>query len=239
MANLFQDFQPNVIILGGGDYPSHPLPLSLLKKAEKVVCCDSAAYEFMRHGGKPWRIVGDCDSILFPRNAEEQKLLDENRHLIRQITEQADNDLTKAVRYCLEHGLQKIAIVGATGRREDHTLGNISLLKEYMHMGADVRMLTDYGLFVACHDSQTFEIPIPKDFVFQQDDIATRQKSTQVSVFNINAHNFSSEGLRYPLYDITRWWEGTLNEAISPTVRIDASGDYLVYICYPDELSVE
>jgi thiamine pyrophosphokinase len=239
MANLFQDFQPNVIILGGGDYPSHPLPLSLLKKAEKVVCCDSAAYEFMRHGGKPWKIVGDCDSILFPRNAEEQKLLDENRHLIRQITEQADNDLTKAVRYCLEHGLQKIAIVGATGRREDHTLGNISLLNEYMHMGADVRMLTDYGLFVACHDSQTFEIPIPKDFVFQQDDIATRQKSTQVSVFNINAHDFSSEGLRYPLYDITRWWEGTLNEAISPTVRIDASGDYLVYICYPDELSVE
>lgn len=239
MANIFQDIRPDVVILGGGDYPSHPLPLSLLNAAEKVVCCDSAAYGFLRRGGKPWRIVGDCDSILFPRDAEEQRLLDENRHLIRQITEQVDNDLTKAVRYCLKHGLKKMVIVGATGRREDHTLGNISLLNEYMNMGADVRMLTDYGLFVPCHGSQTFEIPIPKDFKFQKDNIATRQKSTQVSVFNISAHDFRSEGLRYPLYDITRWWQGTLNEAISPTVRIDASGNYLVYICYPDGLPVE
>jgi len=37
-------------------------------------------------------------------------------------------------------------IVGATGKREDHTLGNISLLADYMKT-AKVVMVTDYGIF--------------------------------------------------------------------------------------------
>lgn len=229
---IFDDFIPEVVVLGGGDYPSHPLPLALLKGAAKVVCCDGAAFDYIPRNGKPWRIVGDCDTIFAPQNEEQTRILNENQDIIRCITEQDDNDQTKAVRYCLEHGLRRIAIVGATGGREDHTLGNISLLLEYERMGADVRLYTDHGLFLPCHDKIQFEVPIPKDFIAVDDSDAYRQKSTQISIFNITAHHLRGEGLRYPLSDFTQWWQGTLNEAITSPVTIEGQGEFMVYICF-------
>ena len=51
--------------------------------------------------------------------------------LIHRETEQETNDLSKAFRYCLKRGWKKLFILGATGKREDHTMGNISLLSDY------------------------------------------------------------------------------------------------------------
>ena len=51
------------IIVGGGDFPTHPLPLQLMSEAKRVVCCDGAANEFLVRGLRPWRVVGDCDSL--------------------------------------------------------------------------------------------------------------------------------------------------------------------------------
>lgn len=229
---VFQDFNPEVVILGGGDFPSHPLPLSLLEGASKVVCCDGAAYSYVPKYGKPWRIVGDCDSILNPQDNHQRRILEDVSDVIRKYDEQDFNDQTKAVRYCLEHGLKRIAIVGATGGREDHTLGNISLLLEYKRLGADVRLYTDHGLFIPCHDSIEFEVPIPEGFVAVNDNDACRQKSTQISIFNLSARNLHGEGLRYPLSDFTQWWQGTLNEAISSPVSIKGEGDFMVYVSF-------
>ena len=222
-----------VVILSGGDYPSHPKPLKLLAEAEHVVCCDGALFALLRHGLKPWRVVGDCDTILSTTDADEQRMVQENRDIIRRIEEQDDNDQTKAVRYCLDHGMSQLAIVGATGGREDHTLGNISLLAEYLEMGADIRLYTDHGCFIPCRNvCQLDDLSVPEGFLAVSDADATRQKSVQVSIFNISARNFRSEGLRYPLYDFSRWWQGTLNEAIQPSVRIEAEGLFLVYVNY-------
>lgn len=157
-------------------------------------------------------------------------MLEEYRDIIRRIEEQDDNDQTKTVRYCLEHGLHRMAIVGATGGREDHTLGNISLLMEYMKMGAEVRLYTDHGVFMPCHDRIELEVPIPDGFVAVSDREATRQKSTQISIFNITATQLKSQGLRYPLYDFTQWWQGTLNEAVSSPIIIEGKGDFLLYV---------
>ncbi len=48
------------------------------------------------------------------------------------IKDQEINDLTKAVYFAQNVGQEEIVILGATGLREDHTLGNISLLADYM-----------------------------------------------------------------------------------------------------------
>jgi thiamine pyrophosphokinase len=40
--------------------------------------------------------------------------------------------------------------------------------------------------------------------------------------------------LRYPLYDFTNWWQGTLNECIKKVITIDADGDYLLFLNYVD-----
>lgn len=225
-------YQPEVVILSGGDYPSHSIPKMLLQQASKIVCCDGAVFDLVRHGGNPWRIVGDCDTIFTTSDPTEQQIVEAHRDIIRHIEEQDDNDQTKAVRYCLEHGFRNIAIVGATGRREDHTLGNISLLAEYLNMGAKARIYTDHGYFVAAQDKLELDIDIPAGFEAVSDSDATRQKSVQISIFNISAHGFRSEGLRYPLYDFTQWWQGTLNEAIAPHVIIEAQGIFLVFVNY-------
>lgn len=127
------------VILANGRFPDHTLPLSLIEKADYLVCTDGAANDFIARGGKPDAIVGDCDSI-----SAENKLL--YAHILHPNSDQESNDLTKSVQFCIQNGRREIAIVGGTGYREDHTLGNISLLADYMEE-ATVMMVTNYGIF--------------------------------------------------------------------------------------------
>lgn len=201
----------DAIILANGEYPTHATPLTLLHNAAYLACCDGAANACVANGLTPDVIVGDGDSLSYEvRNRFADKL--------HRISEQETNDLTKTVTYLRSIGKHYIAIVGATGLREDHTLGNISLLMEYMRMGIKVAMYTDYGMFIPCNGKQQFACC----------------EGQQVSIFNFGAKHFASDGLRYPLYDFTNWWQGTLNECIEKVITIDADGDYLLFLNYVD-----
>ena len=201
--------QIEAVILANGDYPSNEIPLQILKEAPFVVCCDGGANEYIAKGHLPNIIIGDGDSL-----SEENRL--KHASLLHHIPNQETNDQTKAVQYLLAQGKRKIAIVGATGKREDHTIGNVSLLMEYMRMGAVVRSYTDYGVFIPCKDTCTFNCNIGQ----------------QVSIFNFTAKNLQSEGLAYPIYDFTSWWQGTLNECTDTKFTIKAEGEYLLFINY-------
>lgn len=194
-----------VIILADGNYPYHSLPLAQLRSGLPVVCCDGAANRFVAEGGIPTAIIGDGDSL----SAEVRERFAD---IIHCVTEQETNDLTKAVEYVRTKGATEICILGATGLRECHTLGNISLLMQYHRLGLKVSMLTDHCEIIP--SSGTITLPS-----FQ---------GQQVSIVNMNARNFSSVGLKYPIYDFQEWWQGTLNEALAPSITIQAEGDFLV-----------
>ena len=53
----------DAVILCDGDYPLHPIPLSILNQAPYLVCCDGAGMNHILHGGTPDAIVGDGDSL--------------------------------------------------------------------------------------------------------------------------------------------------------------------------------
>ena len=199
----------DAVIVAGGEYPTAPQPLEALQSAPFVVCCDGAADRYIATGGVPDAIVGDGDSI---SAANREKFA----HLLHIISEQESNDQTKAVRFLMEHGKRCIAIVGATGRREDHTIGNISLLIEYARAGCDVRSFTDHGMFIPCNGTTTHK----------------SRKGQQVSIFSITAKELSAEGLLYPIYDFNNWWQGTLNECTGDEFTINAKGEYLLFINY-------
>ena len=200
----------DLIILCAGDYPTHNIPLSILENAQRVLCCDSAAEQYIKATGKtPWRIIGDCDSL-------SKEFQERYKDILIHLSEQENNDQTKAVLFAKEQGFKQIAILGATGKREDHTLGNISLLMDYFEMGMDVTMFTDYGRFMPCSGDCSFDFPI----------------NTKVSIFNFGAKNMSSEGLEFKLYDINKLWQGTLNRVIHSPFTIKAEGNYLVFINY-------
>lgn len=207
--------ETDAVVLANGEYPSAPLPLKVLEEASFVICCDGGADEYIRRGHVPDVIIGDGDS-----------LSEENRRrysdILHRISDQETNDQTKAVDYLLAQGKSRITIVGATGKREDHTLGNISLLIDYMRAGADVHMITDYGIFIPCRDTCTFPC----------------HPGQQVSIINFTACGLHGKGLVYPLSDFTNWWQGTLNECTDREFTIEAQGEYLLFInsdysCFP------
>lgn len=204
-----EHYIPEAVILANGEYPSHELPLKLLKEAKFIVCCDGAANEYISRGHTPDVIIGDGDSL-----SPENKIRFSG--IVHHIADQETNDQTKAVRFLQEKGFRKIAILGATGKREDHTLGNISLLIDYMRSGMEVRTFTDYGVFMPIEGTQTF----------------ASHRGQQISIINFEAKGLKGEGLVYPLSDFTNWWQGTLNEATADQFSIYCEGEYLLFIAY-------
>ena len=199
----------DAVILANGDYPTNPIPLQVLAEAPFVVCCDGAANEHIARGFTPDVIIGDGDSL---SNDTKAKYND----IIRINPDQETNDQTKAVEYLASKGYRDIAIVAATGRREDHTLGNISLLIEYLRKGLNVRIYTDYGMMVACNGNQTFSCP----------------KGSAVSIFGFGTEGMTGEGLAYPIRDFSSWWQGTLNKTTADQFSITCQGEYIVFINY-------
>lgn len=199
----------DAVIVANGDYPTAHRALQILEQGRLIVCCDGGADTYIEKGGVPDIIIGDGDSLSEANRARFAEI-------IRYEADQQTNDQTKAVQYLLNKGLHRIAIVAATGKRDDHTLGNIALLAEYLRWGAEVRSYTDYGVFIPCRGTTTLQC----------------KPRAQVSIFNISAHNLRAEGLAYPLYDFTALWQGTLNEATSDRFTIHAEGEYIVYVTY-------
>lgn len=195
------------VILANGEFPSNSIPLSIFDKSKYLVCCDGAINNLINADKDPDAIVGDCDSL-----SEENR--SKYANIIHRISEQDTNDLTKAVRFCLGQNRRKITILGATGKREDHTIANVSLLCEYMK-DADVEMITDHGVFVAIDRPSVFS-SFPKQ---------------QVSLFSIDKCPITSHGLVYPINDhaFSNWWQATLNETIGDEFTIETTGRTIVY----------
>ncbi|MBQ9638814.1 MAG: thiamine diphosphokinase [Bacteroidales bacterium] len=201
-------FQPSAVVLAAGDFPTHPVPLQALSKTTQLVCCDSALLTLRTHPvplapGCTVYSIGDGDSLPLSLQHDPSVRFVHN-------PDQNTNDLTKAVHFCHDRGWHDLVIVGATGRREDHTLGNISLLTNYAELGCRCLLLTDYGSFCTVRGTAQFQ-----SFAGQQ-----------VSLFSLDpTAPISAQGLRWPLCErrLTRWWEGTLNEATGNTFTVDSS----------------
>jgi thiamine pyrophosphokinase len=198
------------VIIANGRFPTHPTPLSYIERASFIVCCDGAANEFIEIGGKPNAIVGDCDSISKENIVRFADILYPNN-------DQETNDLTKSVEFCVDKGMKDIIIVGGTGKREDHTLGNISLLAEYVYI-ANVVMATNWGIFTPINTTTQF-----KSFIGEQ-----------VSIFSIDHTKVSSQNLKYPLSNriLSNWWEGSLNESLDESFTIQTTSRIIVFQAY-------
>lgn len=199
--------EAKTVILADGIFPEHEIPLRVLGESELIVCCDGAVEKLVAHGFEPGVIAGDLDSL-------NEVLKERYKHILFQDSDQETNDLTKAVNWCVSNGRKELLILGATGLREDHTLGNISLLAEYCKC-AKVSMITDHGVFNAFTGSVTLE----------------SWPGQQVSIFSTDSSlAVTSEGLLYPLNKLilSNWWKGTLNEAIGREFTLDFSGGPLI-----------
>jgi thiamine pyrophosphokinase len=203
----------SVVIIANGKFPEHEIPLKALTDADIVVCCDGATIKVDGFGITPTAIVGDLDSLGTELKIKYQDRLFPN-------PDQETNDLTKAVQWCLDRKYTDVNILGATGLRDDHTLGNISLITRYAKMGVNVRMVTDSGYFIPLMNSCKVE----------------SFKGQQVSIFSQNNKTLiTTNNLKYPINDkpLDELWMGTLNESLGDWFRLDFHpGPLIIFASY-------
>ena len=200
-------------ILANGAFPRREYPRYLLKSADIVVCCDSAV-NFARlqdMGIEPAAMVGDMDSA---PEALRKKL---GPRAIK-VDEQDFNDLNKAFCWLLENypGLDEIHILGATGKSDAHTLGNLS----YLMMWEDKYQLAGRGVSVdMVSDYNTA-------FVISGDAGLHIGEGRKISLFSCDPSlKVHSEGLKWPTDSVTfdYWFKATLNRATSDVVTLKLS----------------
>ncbi len=206
----------DIVILCNGDFPKKAYPLYLLEHADAVVCCDGAAVKYLRYTKRrfgeerlPEAVIGDMDSL---SKALQERLAP----IVVHIEEQDYNDQTKAMRYVLAHhpDVTDIHILGATGKREDHTIGNLGLLMEYPRLldlgDIHVEAVSDHSTAFAITDSCELHVG----------------KGRRVSLFSPdNSLTIKSEGLQWPTDGVIfdNWWPATLNRATDDIVKLTFS----------------
>lgn len=199
----------SIVILANGLFPRHEIPVGYLQAADRVICCDGAVVKLVEYGMEPWAVVGDLDSV--PSDLAE-KFADR----LFPFDDQETNDLTKTVRFAIERGYTDIVILGATGVREDHTIGNISLLADYAE-SVNVTMVTDHGIFIPVRSGS----------------VISSWPGQQLSVFStLPGIKITSEGLKYPLdgIELYNWWTGTLNESAGDKFSLAFEGDGCILV---------
>lgn len=200
--------QADAVILANGEYPTHKVALSILTNSRYIVCCDGAINKLSQTNIIPQAIVGDCDSLSIENKTKYSEI-------IHQVQEQETNDLTKSVSYCLSINKPNIIILGATGKREDHSIANISLLADYIDKTEDICIISDYGVFNAINRNSTF----------------SSYQGQQISIFSIDTAEITTSGLKYPIEKriFTNWWQATLNESVSDNFTIKTDGKIIVF----------
>ncbi len=195
-----------LVILADGDFPASEYPLWLLGRAEAVVCCDGALVKYLEFSGgrTPAAVVGDMDTL----SPEMQERFAE---IIVKYDEQDYDDLAKAVRYSLTAcpEVERIHILGATGGREDFTIGNCGLLMEFGRRHPDVAfdMISDHTTAFPLHDGGSFDCG----------------EGRTVSVFSPDPTlRIASQGLAWPLDGVCfdNWWKGIRNRATADRISL-------------------
>ena len=198
------------VILANGETPTHELPLQLLRNAEHLICCDGAVDKLVALHLQPSVVIGDFDSISKENRKRYQSVMVEDKDV--EVC-----DLHKAIRYSIAHYEGAIAIVGATGLREDHALSNISLLMTYTAQ-REMVMVTNYGIFYPAN--KTITLP--------------SQPGQQVSIFSFTPDTkLTFNNLRYPVSQrcFRHFWEGALNEATGEEFTVEfEKGEVMIYI---------
>lgn len=226
--------EKTIIILCDGDFPSKGPGLKALKDSQKkkseytLIACDGAILSLLKNGMDADWIVGDMDTL-------PKKWQAKFKDKIHREAEQDFNDLAKAFRFALnliaedkEKKDYSIIILGATGKREDHTLGNISYLplfaqnlkERFQKKAINISAVTDYGVFVPILNTTRLK----------------GEPGDRISIFAFDQTlQIKSTGLEYKTDDVVfdLWWKATLNTFKKRDVLLEFSHPAKALLYFP------
>jgi thiamine pyrophosphokinase len=165
------------LIIANGEPPSKKRLAMLVKKAGMVICADGGANTSLKMGITPDVIVGDLDSI------HSEALVKFRRVAICEDRNDQTTDLEKAITWAIQSNFDHITVVGASGKRVDHTVGNLGVLRKF-YPDAIITMVDDSGEL--CY--------VGREYSFEA------EKGDVVSLIPLNrCEGVSTSGLKYPL----------------------------------------
>ena len=183
------------------------------RRAINIIACDGASDFLKSCGVIPNVIIGDLDSA----KPETLKYFSKKKVIVKKVFDQNKNDLEKAITYALSKKFRVINIIGFGGKRLDHTLNNLSILKKF-YRKAKIKIYENgfVGEIIGKHaefecriGSVVSLIPLPK------------------------AAGVTTNGLKYSLKNGTLEFgvrEGALNEAVESKIRISLTNGHLLVL---------
>ena len=121
-----------VLIVGGGALDKEQLSYELANEPDLVIAADYGGKSLLDLGHFPQVLVGDFDSLA-PNLVEKMSKAEVELFSYPIVKDETDMEL--AVDLAVDRGASKIRILGGTGDRLDHTLGNIGLLLKAYQKG--------------------------------------------------------------------------------------------------------
>jgi thiamine pyrophosphokinase len=196
------------LIIANGDPPQKKRLAMLLKHAGAVICADGGANTAFKMGITPDAIVGDLDSI------HAEALVKFRRVPVHEDRNDETTDLEKSIAWAIQSGFGHVTVVGASGKRVDHTVGNLGVLRKF-YPDAVITLVDDHGEL--CY--------VGKQFSFES------EKGEVVSLIPLNkCEGISTSGLRYALDDESLELgvrEGTSNVVVSSPVTVKVKKGHL------------
>lgn len=204
----------SALIVGNGEPPSRELFAARAREADLVLCADGGADTARRLGRAPDYIAGDLDSVSGAGMAAVA-----GDRLVRVDADDTGTDMQKVLRLALDLRVERADLLGFTGRRTDHTLWNLSLLRSFGDR-LDLRLIDDY-----C------EIRLIRGLVRFRADLGQK---LSLCPLDGPADGIETEGLRWPLRGeslVPGRRDGISNEVTASPVEIRVGrGDLLLCV---------
>ncbi len=176
------------------------------------IVCDAGYRHCRALGREPDILMGDFDSYRGELPADIP--------VLRAPAEKDDTDTMLAVRYALEHGMDHIALYGATGGRIDHFLANLQA----------AAFVAEHGGVCTIYDEDN------TIYAFKNSTLRLKKRpGFCVSVFSHGdcARGVTLQGLKYPLNDATvtnTFAIGTSNEFIADEASVTVRDGLLLVV---------
>ncbi|MEX0770752.1 MAG: thiamine diphosphokinase [Balneolaceae bacterium] len=199
------------VILCDGRRPPADRIRAAVEQADLFIAADgggNAAHELKL---VPRIVIGDLDSYSVSPDPQTEVIQDNN---------QESNDLEKALNKALESGAKEVWVFGAIGQRLDHTLKNLSVLKQFNARFKSLRFVDRYGELFLLPARYQAQYPV----------------GTVISLFPLSGKvsGITTRGLKYPLRDEALEngvRDGTSNETVSDRIEIThKKGDLLLFV---------
>lgn len=199
-----------LLVANGRGLSQHKL--QQLAQDKNVLVLDGAYRILLQAGVMPDTLLGDFDSI-HPEDLQHARSASIQ---VIEAVDQNKSDLEKGIEYLDQQNATDICIVAGTGKRLQHTLHNLYILKKYYQVQRALKLVSETEIICYYHDAEVMLAGKIQD---------------SVGLFGFPHAVVSSVGLKYEMSHYILDFEkasSVSNELASEQVLLKISGDVLL-----------